>query len=59
MPKFTKPLHFVNFIRHTEAYKKEFFGLSQQNSHKSDENWNAWVPGGESLKNKLFGYVKH
>lgn len=58
MPKFTKPKHYVNYIKQMEAYKKEHLMLPQLRAHMNEENWNEWMPGGESLKKKLFSYVK-
>jgi acyl carrier protein len=58
MPKFYKPKHFVNYIKHMEAYKREFHFLPQIRAQKDEENMNEWIPGGETLKQKLYGFVK-
>jgi acyl carrier protein len=58
MPKFTKPKHLVNYIKHMEAYKREFHFVPQVRAQKDEENLNEWIPGGESLKQKLYSYVK-
>lgn len=58
MPKFTKPKHYVNYIKHMEAYKREFHFLPQLKAHNNEENLDDWVPGGEKLKQKLYSYVK-
>jgi hypothetical protein len=58
MPKFKKVKHYVNFVKHMEAYKKEFAGLPQFKAHESVENWSSWVKGGDSLKAKLDGFTK-
>jgi acyl carrier protein len=55
LPQFTKVKHFVNFIKQMEAYKKEFLTLPQLKAQESEENWDEWIPGGEKLKNKLYG----
>jgi hypothetical protein len=49
----------VNYIKQTEAYKKEFFDVPQRLAQKDEENWNNWMPGGQAIKNKLFGYTKN
>ena len=58
MPKFKKVKHFVNYVKHVEAYKKEFLGIPQFKAHESAENWDNWFKGGESIKNKLKGFTK-
>jgi acyl carrier protein len=58
MPKFTKPKHLVNYIKHMEAYKREFHFVPQVRAQKDEENMNDWVPGGEKLKQKLYSFVK-
>jgi acyl carrier protein len=58
MPKFTKPKHYVNYIKHMEAYKREFHFLPQLKAKMSEENLNEWIPGGETLKKKLYSFVK-
>jgi acyl carrier protein len=58
MPKFTKPKHLVNYIKHMEAYKREFHFVPQIRAQKDEENLDEWLPGGESLKRKLYSYVK-
>jgi acyl carrier protein len=58
MPKFTKPKHLVNYIKHMEAYKREFHFIPQIRAQKDEENMNEWLPGGESLKQKLYSFVK-
>ena len=58
MPQFKKVKHFVNYVKQTEAYKKEFLGIPQFKAHESVENWDTWIKGGESLKAKLHGFTK-
>ena len=58
MTKFSKVSHFINYILHLEAYKREFKVLPQTASQESTENWDDFVPQGEALKNKLYGYTK-
>jgi acyl carrier protein len=58
MPKFYKPKHFVNYIKHMEAYKREFHFLPQIRAQKDEENLNEWIPGGETLKQKLYSFIK-
>ena len=59
MPKLRTPKHFINFIKHTEAYKKEFFDVPQRIAQRDEEDWNTWMPKGEAIKAKLFGYTKN
>jgi acyl carrier protein len=58
MPKFSKPKHFVNYIKQMEAYKAEFHMLPQEIAQKDEENWDNYLPFGEKLKSKLFSYTK-
>jgi acyl carrier protein len=58
MPKFTKPKHYVNYIKQMEAYKREFHFLPQLRAKKAEENMDEWIPGGEQLKQKLYSFVK-
>lgn len=58
MPKFTKVKHFVNYIKHMEAYKKEHFLLPQMKAHQADETWDDWIPKGEKIRAKLRSFVK-
>ena len=58
MPKFTKPKHLVNYIKHMEAYKREFHFVPQVRAQKDEENMDEWLPGGERLKQKLYSFVK-
>ncbi len=58
MPKFTKVKHFVNYVKHMEAYKKEFLGLPQFKAHENSESMDAWFKGGEKLREKLAGFTK-
>lgn len=59
MPKFNKVEHFINFIKHIEAYKREHKILPQQKAVQSEENWDNWLPNGEKIKSKLFKHTKH
>lgn len=59
LPKFSKPKHFVNYIKQMEAYKAEFHMLPQQVAQKDEENWDNYLPYGEKLKAKLFSYTKN
>lgn len=58
MPQFTKVKHFVNYVKQMEAYKKEFLGLPQFKAHEASENWDTWIKGGESIRQKLAGFTK-
>lgn len=58
MPKVTKVKHIVNLIKQFEAYKQEFKMTAQERAHKDEENWDDWMPKGEKLKQKLYGFVK-
>lgn len=58
LPKFSKPKHFVNYIKQMEAYKSEFHMLPQQLAQKDEENWDNYLPFGEKLKSKLYSYTK-
>lgn len=58
MTKIKKVKHIVNFIEHLEAYKKEFKIIPQERATDPDENWDDWMPKGEIIKTKLFGYTK-
>lgn len=58
MPKIKSVRHIINYIKHMEAYKQQYKVLPQDNALESDENWDDWLPNGESLKEKLFGYTK-
>jgi len=58
LPKFTKPKHFVNYIKQMEAYKAEFHMLPQEIAQKDEENWDNYLPFGEKLKAKLYSYTK-
>lgn len=58
LPKFSKPKHFVNYIKQMEAYKAEFHMLPQEIAQKEEENWDNYLPYGEKLKAKLFSYTK-
>jgi acyl carrier protein len=59
LPKFTKPKHFVNYIKQMEAYKAQFHMLPQELAQKDEENWDNYLPFGEKLKAKLFSYTKN
>ena len=59
MPKFKKVEHFINFIKHMEAYKKEHKVLPQNKAVADEENWDNWMPKGEKIKAKLFKNTKH
>jgi acyl carrier protein len=58
LPKFTKPKHFVNYIKQMEAYKAEFHMLPQELAKKDEENWDNYLPFGEKLKAKLYSYTQ-
>jgi len=58
MPKIKKVRHLINFIKHMEAYKQQHKLLPQEQAQLSDENWDDWLPKGEKIKEKLFGYTK-
>jgi acyl carrier protein len=58
LPKFSKPKHFVNYIKQMEAYKAEFHMLPQEIAQKDEENWDNYLPFGEKLKAKLYSYTK-
>lgn len=59
LPKFTKPKHFVNYIKQMEAYKAQFHMLPQEIAKKDEENWDDYLPYGEKLKEKLCGFTKN
>ena len=44
LEKFKKPRHFVNFIKHMEAYKEEF-GKAPHEGNKADMSMDALFPG--------------
>ena len=58
MTKINKVKHIVNFIEQLEAYKQEFKTMPQERATDADENWDDWMPKGEIIKTKLFGYTK-
>ena len=58
LPKFSKPKHFVNYIKQMEAYKAEFHMLPQEIAQKDEENWDNYLPFGEKLKAKLYSYTQ-
>lgn len=58
LPKFTKPKHFVNYIKQMEAYKAQFHMLPQELAKKDEENWDDYLPYGEKVKAKLYGMTK-
>lgn len=58
LPKFTKPKHFVNYIKQMEAYKTQFHMLPQELAKKDEENWDDYLPFGEKVKAKLYGFTK-
>ena len=58
MPKIKRVRHLVNFIKHMESYKQQHKILPQDAAQQSEENWDDWLPKGEKLKEKLFGYTK-
>jgi len=58
MPRIKSVRHLVNFIKHIEAYKRESVLLPQQKALSDEENWDDWLPKGETIKNKLFSFTK-
>ena len=58
LPKFTKPKHYVNYIKQMEAYKAQFHMLPQELAKKDEENWDDYLPYGEKVKAKLYGFTK-
>ena len=53
MPKFTKPKHFVNYIKQMEAYKREFHFIPQLKAKSAEEGLNEWISEGLKLKQML------
>lgn len=58
MPKFSKVSHFINFITHMEAYKRENKVLPQVKAVSPEGNWDNYMPMGETIKNKLYDLTK-
>jgi len=58
LPKFSKPKHYVNYIKQMEAYKTQFHMLPQELAKKDEENWDDYLPFGEKVKAKLYGFTK-
>ena len=53
LEKFRKPKHFVNFISHMEAYKKEFHKLPHEGLHAAFKLGEAFPGlGGKDKKKK-------
>jgi acyl carrier protein len=58
MPKLTKVKHFINFIKHMEAYKQEHKVLPQEAATSYEASWEDWLPKGDKLKEKLVKHTK-
>lgn len=59
MNRFSKVSHFINYIKHIEAYKKEHKMLPQEAAVNYDINFTDYVPiVGEKLNKALKKYTK-
>ncbi len=56
--RFTKVKHLINFVNQMELYKRQHKTLPQFRAQEYTENWDDWLPKGEVIKAKLFGYTK-